>query len=82
VNSEQRLGNSSLLPGHCCLITHKEMFQFFVEVKNELAKVVWPTRSEVIKYTLTVIVFSVVVALILGAFDFLLLKMFEAIVSR
>lgn len=58
------------------------MFQFFVEVKNELVKVVWPTRAEVIKYTLTVIVFSVVVALILGAFDFLLLKIFEAIVNR
>jgi len=57
-------------------------FQFFVEVKNELAKVVWPTRAEVIKYSLTVIIFSVVTAFILGAFDFGLLKVFEAILSR
>ena len=58
------------------------MFQFFGEVKNELAKVVWPTRSETIKYTLTVIVFSVVVSLILGAFDFGLFKLFGLILNR
>ena len=57
------------------------MFQFFVEVKNELAKVVWPTRGETFKYTLTVIVFSVVVALILGAFDFALFKIFSLILK-
>jgi preprotein translocase subunit SecE len=56
--------------------------QFFGEVKNELAKVVWPTRAETFRYTLTVIVFSVLVALFLGAFDYLLLRIFEAIVNR
>lgn len=55
---------------------------FFSEVKNELAKVVWPSRSETIKYTITVIVFSVVVAFILGAFDYLLLKIFESVLSK
>jgi preprotein translocase subunit SecE len=58
------------------------MFKFFVEVKNELAKVVWPTRSEAIKYTFTVIIFSIVVALILGAFDYLLFITFQAIVNK
>ena len=56
--------------------------RFLGEVRTELAKVVWPSRSETIKYTLTVIVFSLVVALVLGAFDFLLLKIFESILSR
>ena len=56
--------------------------QFLGEVKSELGKVVWPTRMETLKYTLTVIVFSVVVALILGAFDFVMLKMFESILNR
>ena len=55
---------------------------FLKEVRSELAKVVWPTRTETIKYTLTVIVFSIVVALILGAFDYGLLKIFEKILSR
>lgn len=58
------------------------MANFLVEVKNELAKVVWPSRAETIRYTLTVIVFSVVVSFVLGAFDLLLLKVFESIVNR
>ena len=56
--------------------------QFLVQVRSELAKVVWPSRSETVRYTLTVIVFSIVVSLILGAADFLLLKLFEAILNR
>lgn len=59
-----------------------KIFDFFVEVKSELFKVVWPTRAETFRYTLTVIIFSVAVALILGAFDFVLLKIFTAIVNR
>ena len=58
------------------------IFQFFSEVKSELFKVVWPTKSETLRYTLTVIVFSVVVALVLGAFDYMLLRLFEAAVNR
>ena len=59
-----------------------KIFEFFGEVKSELFKVVWPTKAETFRYTLTVIVFSILVALILGAFDYLLLRIFEAIVSR
>lgn len=57
------------------------MFEFLGEVKNELAKVVWPSRSETVKYTVTVIIFSVIVSVILGAFDYGLLRLFEAIVK-
>jgi preprotein translocase subunit SecE len=58
------------------------VFQFLGEVKSELAKVVWPTRKQTIQYTLTVIVFSIIIALILGAFDYLLLLIFQAILNR
>lgn len=58
------------------------IFQFLSEVKSELFKVVWPTKSETIRYTLTVIIFSIVVSLILGAFDYMLLRLFEAAVNR
>lgn len=58
------------------------MFQFFTEVKNELAKVVWPTIGETVKYTLTVIVFSVVVSVILGAFDFGLTKLIAELLTK
>ena len=55
---------------------------FFSEVKNELFKVVWPSKAEAFRYTLTVIIFSIIVSIILGAFDFLLLKIFEALINK
>ena len=59
-----------------------KVFQFFRDVRLELSKVVWPSRSETIRYTITVIVFSIVIAAILGAADYGLLKAFEAAISR
>ena len=59
-----------------------KFFQFFGEVYAELQKVVWPTKKETIKYTLTVIAFSIVVSIILGAADFALLKIFEKIITK
>lgn len=55
--------------------------QYFRDVRAEMTKVVWPSRRDVIRYTVTVIVFSVVMAAILGAADFGLLKGFEAIIK-
>ena len=57
------------------------MFKFLAEVKSELAKVVWPSRSDTLRYTITVIVFSLVVAAILGAFDLLLLQIINAVLK-
>lgn len=56
--------------------------KFLNEVKIELQKVVWPTAQDTIKYTVIVILFSLAVAMILGAADFGLLKIFEKIVSK
>ena len=58
------------------------VFQFFRDVKSELFKVVWPTRQETIRYTITVIIFSLVIAAILGAADFGLLKGVEALLKK
>ncbi len=55
---------------------------FFRDVKGELWKVVWPTRSEVIRITVAVIVFSVLVAAILGAADYGLLKLFQEVINK
>lgn len=55
---------------------------FFKGVKAELFKVVWPSRQDTIRYTLTVIIFSLVVAFVLGAADYGLLKLFEKAISR
>jgi preprotein translocase subunit SecE len=58
------------------------MIKFLSEVRSELAKVVWPSRAETVRYTLTVIIFSIVVALVLGAFDYGMLRLFEAILNK
>ncbi len=55
---------------------------FFKDVYGEMQKVVWPTRAQTIRYTVAVIVLSLSVAVILGAADYGLLKIFEKIVNK
>lgn len=43
---------------------------YFKESYSELLKVSWPSRQEAVKHTISVIVFSVVVAVFLGLIDF------------
>jgi len=54
-----------------------KIFQYLKEVKNELVKVVWPSRRDTVKMTLIVIVFSLMVSLFLGAIDYGLTKGLE-----
>lgn len=60
----------------------KRIIQFFREVKSELKKVTWPTRKEAIRWTILVIVVSLIVAAIIGVFDFLFLYLMEKIILR
>lgn len=55
---------------------------FLREVRDELRKVVWPTRDEVIRLTGVVIIVSVFVGVFLGGTDFILTKLIELIVVR
>lgn len=50
---------------------------FLGEVRGELRKVVWPTRSEAIKLTGAVIALSFAVGFILGGIDFLFAELFR-----
>jgi len=54
---------------------------FLKEVKDELKKVVWPTRSEVIRLTAVVIIVSVIVGVYLGVIDFLLTKILALVIK-
>lgn len=47
---------------------------FLRQVAAELRKVIWPTRSELVNYTVVVLVFVVIMALILAAYDFVFTK--------
>ncbi len=46
--------------------------KYIIESKDELKKVVWPSRKVTIKYTLIVIGISLATAAFLGAVDFVL----------
>lgn len=54
----------------------KKASEFLQEVKQEMKKVVWPTRQEAIKYTWLIIGISLVTSLFIGmadgVFDYLL----------
>lgn len=55
---------------------------FFKEVREELKKVVWPSKQEVIRLTGVVILVSALVGLYLGGADFILTKLFEVFILR
>lgn len=49
----------------------KKLGNYLKESKDEMKKVVWPTRDQTTRYTIMVIGVTVVVAAFLGALDFL-----------
>jgi len=55
---------------------------FLRETRDELSKVVWPTRDEIIRLTGVVILVSLFVGIFLGGTDFILTKLIELIVVR
>ncbi len=55
---------------------------FFKEVREELKKVVWPSKEEVIRLTGVVVLISIFVGLFLGGADFILTKLFEVFILR
>ena len=49
--------------------------------RDELKKVVWPTRQETIRLTLVVIIISLIVGIFLGGLDFVFVKIIGIIVK-
>ena len=60
----------------------KTPVSFFKEVQDELKKVVWPKRDEVIRLTFVVIFISLVVGFFLGGIDLVLVKLVEIFLNR
>jgi preprotein translocase SecE subunit len=58
-----------------------KIIQFFMEVKSELSKVVWPSRQDTAKYTGMVVVTSLAVAAILGAADYALVQLIQKFIN-
>jgi len=49
----------------------QKIMSFLKEVRLEMKKVNWLTRKEVFRHTIVIIVFSLSVAIYLGALDFI-----------
>ncbi len=49
----------------------RNIVTFLGEAKAELARVNWPSRRQIIQYTMLVIVMSFAMAVFLGSLDFL-----------
>lgn len=48
---------------------------FLRQVVAELRKVIWPTRSELVNYTIVVLIFIVIMAAILALYDFVFARL-------
>jgi len=57
----------------------KKIIQFFKDSYAELAKVVWPSREDVISSTKVVVISTVAIAALLGLLDFLLVLGIEVV---
>ena len=67
VNNTERLG----LIGRISL--------FLRQVGFELKKVVWPTKEQLVTYTIVVIVFVTILAIIVSALDYVFVKLVLAV---
>jgi preprotein translocase subunit SecE len=59
----------------------KQVLSYFSDVKFELSKVTWPKREEVVRLTLVVFIISAVVAIYVGALDYVFTKVLAFVVS-
>ena len=57
-----------------------KLTEYLKETKAELKHVSWPTKDQAILFTVIVVVFSIVVAAALGAFDYLFMLGLKAFI--
>ena len=58
-----------------------KLTNYIKDTRAELKHVNWPTRAQAIGYTVVVIVFSTVIAALLGAFDFIFSGILQKLIS-
>lgn len=59
-----------------------KVISFFSEVREELNKVVWPTREQTTRYTILVLIVAVATGLFLGGLDYILTAFTNFLVLR
>ena len=58
-----------------------KLVNYLKGAREELSKVVWPTKETTVKHTLVVIVISLAIAIFLGSIDFLFNEVLEIIIK-
>ena len=62
-------------------LTNNAATRYFREAYEELKKVTWPSREDVLRYSIAVIAMGVVLGVYFGVVDWLLSKGLEALVN-
>ncbi len=60
----------------------KAIVDYFVGVKEELSKVIWPKASQVVKLTVIVFLISGLVGIYVGALDLGFIKLLEVVIGK
>lgn len=63
-------------------VARKNVIRFFKEIRMELKKVVWPTKEQLIKSTVTVLFACLFVGALIWIVDFGLTKVVELTLAR
>lgn len=58
----------------------KKIIVYLKDVRFEMRKVSWPSKRETFRYTLIVIFVSLIVAIFLGALDFIFITLLDRFV--
>ncbi len=59
------------MPAGAFLLTLMKIFDYLSETRGELRHVSWPTRQQLLAYTILVVTLSALTAGLLGGFDYL-----------
>jgi len=60
----------------------KRFVRFVKDIRNELKKVIWPTKKQLVNNTITVLFVCLVVGAIIWVLDFGLARLVEAVLLR
>ena len=58
-----------------------KLTQFLKEVRQEVRKVTWPTKEETIRYSLMVVIASLLVAVYLGGIDYVVAEVLKRFIQ-
>ena len=59
----------------------KKITTYLKEVRLETKNINWSTREETIKYTFIVVGFIIIIAILLGGFDFVFVNLLEYLIN-